>query len=321
MRRRKISDYNADMSTELVIGAAKIGTVFLTCLNQGPEAALGSAFIAEAGGILLQSHKARISALMQVTTEKVLQLPAEFQERFRANVETEEGERIIETAWNQAASSVDPEKLTYIAALLKNSLSSSDLQTHQTRWLLRLLDEIDDVQLLILQSHTSQHQTDQSFRDRHEAIFNDAQRPELGRRQHPRYAEDPTTDEERMQRQEERRKSEEQWQAKKQDYEIARERHALYQSRVHHLAEMGLLGAKVEDDRVIFDSVEFGKVSQTLTPLGAALLKIIDATSDTEWGYGEQINPIEALQQSKAAIANYAHKSDEIEEKIIRRIQ
>ena len=320
IEKRRVSDHDAQVIAGVGGAIVKAGVTAVALVGAGPGAAVGVALAYELTGVIFESQRQRLVEFAACFAKRTSELPADTQECIRERLKTDAGDRIFETAWRQAAEAVDPDKLNLIATLVKNSLSSKDLQEHQIRWLLRLLDELDPVQILILQSHVEEGQVNEKFYQAHSVVFDDAKHPELERYPYPYYPTDPETESERIRRQSEWKALVEEWQIERHNYEVAREKHALFQSRVHHLAEMGLLGAKVKEDELVFDSIRFGDVLQTLTPLGAALLKVLDLANDTHWGTGEQINPVVALQQAKAAVISYAQKEHELMERAIRQL-
>jgi hypothetical protein len=288
LERRILSDNDADLAADVTIGTVKFAINALAILkaSDNPGFALSLAAAAELGGIELESRKQRIAKFWANLWKSVRALPQERQRVFETQFTTEEGARILEVAYLQAASSVDPEKLEAIASLLKNSLSSEDLREHQTRWLLRLLDQVDVVQILMLKSLTPKNQEDLTFPEKHAEVFQDDQVLQIAYPGH--FEENPHATEE------EKQKIWQQWQAERQldqeRYQISRERHSIYLSRLHHLVELGLLGA----------TQKFGGIIETgVTALGMALLKITDAADYGEWGEAEQTNAVQAMADAR----------------------
>lgn len=290
IERRRISDHDAEVLGGVGSSVIKAGIAAAALVAAGPVAAVGVTLAQELAGVVLEGQKERLSEFARRFTSRTSKLPADAQDRVRARLETQEGTRIFETAWNQAAKSVDPEKLDHLTALLKNSLSSEELQEHQTRWLLRLLDEVDVVEIVILQSYMTDHLQNDDFRERHALVFANAQEPRSPHR-HVHYMWEGQSQPDDAELPQEALEANEEVSREQRDYQIQRELHSLFQSRIHHLIELGLLGA-AHGGRV-------GDVHNALTPLGAALLKIIDAAQSEEWGTGEQTNAVQAIQRSE----------------------
>lgn len=323
IEKRFISDHDAQVIAGVGGAIVKTGVAAAALVAAGPVAAVGVTLASELTGVVLESQKQRLVSLARRFSKRTAELPTDVQERVREQLSTDAGSRIFETAWQQAAQEVDPEKLDFIAALLKNSLSSEVLREHQTRWLLKMLDELDTVQIVILQSFATQYKNDRNFRELHSGVFEDENHPEppefVFSRQYSKFVrgQGPQTEEEQALAERERTeyiKERDAYNAtlpqKQEQYQLARERHALYRSRVHTLVERGLLGVVRKSGR--FGAVD--EVSEALTPLGAALLKIIDAVEHSEWGVGEQVNAVQAVQQSLVDIAENSRR--ELEEQV-----
>lgn len=323
IEKRRITDHDAQVLADVGIAIAKVGIAATAFVATGPVATVGAALAYELSGVLLDSQRKRLADFAIRFSKRTAELPTDVQNRIREQLGTDAGTRIFETAWNQAAQEVDPEKLDFIAALLKNSLSSEVLRENQTRWLLKLLDALDTVQIIVLQSYAKQNKTDSAFRNKHSVIFENERHPEppqfISTRPRPEFSSGfaPLTDKEKViakEYQDDLKRELDAYQselpAEQEKYELARERHALYKSRVHNLVERGLLGIIREDDNF---RNQVDKVSEGLTPLGAALLKIIDAVDPSEWGQAEQVNTVQVIQQSLVDIAQNAEKEqDEI---------
>ena len=216
IQHRQVSDREANLAASATITSAKLAiksAALLPLLHGDPLASLELSALSDFGGLLLENQKNRVAALCSKAIERVRRLSPTHQKRFEENLVTETGDRIFETAWRQAAEAVDPEKLDQISALLANSLSSESLREHHTRWLLKLLAEIDQVQIIVLQSLTKAH-NNADFKAKHMAIFNDSQHP----KSLPPFAQHTAQEME--------------------TYELARERHALHQRRIQRLAEL-----------------------------------------------------------------------------------
>lgn len=318
IEKRRVSDHDAQVIASVSEAVVKAGVAAIALVAIGPvaAAAIGGVLATELTGVVLESQRERLADFARRFSMRTAAIPSDAQNRIREQLRTNAGSRIFETAWHQAAQEVDPEKLDFIAALLKNSLSSEVLRENQTRWLLKLLDELDTVQIVILRSYAKQNKADSTFRSRHHAIFENEKHPEMPQfipsRPYSRFGFVPQSDKEKEidERDREDFKRElESYKSKlpieQEKYELARERHALYRSRVHTLVERGLLGVTREDNSFLNN---MDKVSEDLTPLGAALLKIIDAIDPSEWGQGEQVNAVQAIQQSLVDIAQNSEK-------------
>ena len=309
IKKRFISDHDAQILTGVGSAFLKAGFTMATLVGTNPETAVAVAVAYELTGVILESQRQRLSEFAGHFAKRTSEIPEAQQNTIKERLKSETGNRIFETAWRQAAEEVDPEKLDMIARLLKNSLSAKVLDEFQVRWLLKLLDELDIVQIVILQSFSQKHGENPEFKQEHLNIFEHANLPEYPQfvpsRQYSRFVAYyvPQTDEdkataarERPQFQRELEDFNRKLPMLEEEYEIALERHALYRSRIDSLVDRGVLGAARSSQGHFTDDPDL--VSEGLTPLGAALLKIIDSISPSEWGKASQINAVQAVQQS-----------------------
>lgn len=84
---------------------------------------------------------------------------------------TPEGIDLLEEGVSQAARALSEERRERIATLLKNSLSDEHLGHLQKKTLLELFDQLNDVQILILQSHGIRQQGAEPFHEKHKAAL------------------------------------------------------------------------------------------------------------------------------------------------------
>ena len=73
---------------------------------------------------------------------------------------------IEESLW-QAARSTSDERREYIASILANGVESDNIDFIETKHLLRLLGEINDIEVVWLRAYSSEHHSDQDFRKTH----------------------------------------------------------------------------------------------------------------------------------------------------------
>jgi len=145
---------------------------------------------------------------------------------------------LMEESLRQAASSLSNERREYIAALVANSLSSEDIEYQESRHLLNILGEINDVEVLWLRFYLVPTIVgDESFRERHKHVLE---------RIHPAYG----------------------------DSQEILDKHALQESYLNHLSRLGVLDPvyekNMETDEPEFDTGTGGlKVgSYQLTDMG-----------------------------------------------------
>ena len=311
IKKRRLS--NRDANTVVETGRAVVkrglGTLLTAVATGMPTSGaltlLGASLVPEFVDILSKLEGERLNEFVGDFWLKSADLPAEARHRLQLQLQTDEGIELAEQAMREAIAGVDPAKRDLIAATLKNSLSSDELQTHHAKWLLKLLADLDMAQIVILQSFSPKNIGSREFRQHHQAIFEDSEPPQLnqfvptGFYPSLYWENKPVKEELKAQLKEEKEAYQKELaEYRKQEagivlkFKIALERHALYQSRVDALVEKGLLGATS-----VFPRSKNG-ISEALTPLGASLLKITDSMKHTEFAYGVQINAIEAIRHS-----------------------
>lgn len=78
---------------------------------------------------------------------------------------------IFEDAIHQAVRALSDERLEYLASILEGSLTEEEIKHLQTKRLLSILGEINDVEIIILQSYELEKQRDKNFKEIHKSIF------------------------------------------------------------------------------------------------------------------------------------------------------
>jgi hypothetical protein len=98
---------------------------------------------------------------------------------FADRIKTPAGADLLEEGMRQAASSLSDDRREYIANLIANGISSTDIGDHESKHLLRLLGELSDVEIIWLRFYADRGFTgDQGFREKHAAVL-DVQRPHM----------------------------------------------------------------------------------------------------------------------------------------------
>ena len=85
-----------------------------------------------------------------------------------SNITDDEFTDLIEEGIRQAARSLSDKRRSYIATLITNRLTSDDIDCSESKHLLRILDEINDIEVVWLRSYRRPyHGRDKAFRDIH----------------------------------------------------------------------------------------------------------------------------------------------------------
>ncbi|GGN32839.1 MULTISPECIES: hypothetical protein [Marinomonas] len=196
------------------------------------------------GAIIPNQRIDRLESLLQLLESKISE---EDQEKVKERITSQESVDLMEDGFIQASRALSEERKDYIASLLKNSLTSDELEHIEHKRLLTILGEMNDLEVLILKSHAIYRGMEEhnEFWEKHEDALT-APIAHLGSAQE----------------------------------EI--DRHTLFQTHRIHLANIGLLRQKFKKPKR-GESPEFDEKTgmikaqgYEITPLGRLLLRSID---------------------------------------------
>ena len=124
--------------------------------------------IAEIIGALIPNQRIdRIAALLKTLESKIA---PEEKEKVETKMLEEKSIDLMEDGFLQAARALSEERIEHIASLLKSSLTDEDLEHIAYKRLLSLLGELNDLEVLILQSYSGSITQQQEFRRKHQGI-------------------------------------------------------------------------------------------------------------------------------------------------------
>lgn len=139
------------------------------------RAALGAvpfagSLLAEVAGTIIPSQRIdRVSRFAEHLEEKLSRLNQDF---VRSQLTNENFTDLLEEGIRQAARSLSEERRKYLASVITNGLSSEDVEFFESKHLLRILGEINDVEVVILRFHLAPTmQGDEEFRKKHEDVI------------------------------------------------------------------------------------------------------------------------------------------------------
>jgi len=113
---------------------------------------LAGPFLAEiAGSIIPRQRVDRLADFSIQLNERIKELE---ENRIAAKLNDEEFTDLIEEAIRQAARSTTEERRRYLASLVANSLTSEAIEHAESKYILRILGELNDVEVLWLRSYT-----------------------------------------------------------------------------------------------------------------------------------------------------------------------
>jgi len=233
--KQELKNSSIDHVTSVVKGA--IGVVPFA----GP-------LLAEIAGTLIPNQ--RIDRLVKFSEELSHRLKDVEENKVRAYLTDENFTDAIEESLRLAARSTSDERRSYIANLLANGIDDDKIDFIEIKYLLRLLGEINDIEIIWLRSYMDPNlNSDEEFRKRHDDILS------------PIAAHLGSTQE-----------------------EIDQE--ALQESYKNHLERLGLLRPKIKFNSKTkqpeFDKKDgFKKRGFEITPMGRLLLRYINAVDIT----------------------------------------
>ena len=124
--------------------------------------------IVEIIGYVIPSQRIdRIASLLKALEAKI---DPEEKAKVEAKMLEEKSVDLMEDGFLQAARSLSEERIEHIASLLKSSLTDEDLEHIAYKRLLSLLGELNDLEVLILQSYSGSITQQQEFHRKHQGI-------------------------------------------------------------------------------------------------------------------------------------------------------
>jgi len=139
------------------------------------KAALGTipfagSLFAELAGVVIPNQ--RIDRITKFAGELEARLGSLEQNFVGTQLKDEGFSDLLEEGLRQAARSLSDERRQYIATLITNSLSSDDIEYQESKHLLRILGELNDVEIIWLRFYREPIMGgDQEFRTRHKDVI------------------------------------------------------------------------------------------------------------------------------------------------------
>ena len=143
----------------------------LAALKGGIGAIPGGSLVVELLNVTIPDRRLeRIEKILMILASKELDLDSE---EIKQKFHSPEFADIFEDVIHQAVRALSEERLEYLASILEKSLTEEEIKHLQTKRLLSILGEINDVEIIILQSYELDKQRDGgSFKETHKNIFN-----------------------------------------------------------------------------------------------------------------------------------------------------
>lgn len=118
--------------------------------------------------IIPDQKNKRMSEFVEILSNKISHLEKEAIEQQCKNEELTD---LIEEALRQASRATSKERKEYIASLLSNALSKIDIEYNETKHLMRILGELNDVEIIWLRYYVHTYNNeDNEFREKHKEI-------------------------------------------------------------------------------------------------------------------------------------------------------
>jgi len=156
-----MSDQLDSNSTDYVVSAAKValGAVPLV----GP-------LLTELAGTVIP--KQRLDRLVDYSRKLEMKIGSVDQDILRSKLHDENFTDLLEETVRQAAQAVTDERREYLASLLASGVTESHISAVESRHILRMLSEINDIEIIWLRFFSSPAlQGDREFREKHAAVL------------------------------------------------------------------------------------------------------------------------------------------------------
>ena len=236
---KRSSDHDRDERTLALSTSDYVAAAVKAVLGATPF--VGSLLTELAGVIIPNQRIDRVVKFAKVLEGRLSHLE---QDSVRSQLTNEHFSDLMEEGLRQAARSLTDERREYIASVVGTSLSTGQVEYIESKHLLRILGEINDIEVIILRSYAALRRGDEEFWAKHKAIL-ETITPMLG-------AEQDVID-----------------------------KAALQQSYREHLAQLGLLQHRYRTDRdgnPVFDRISGTPQSKgyEITSFGRLLLRRIE---------------------------------------------
>lgn len=156
-------------------GLVRIGSKAPDYVASAAKAVLGAvpfvgSLLAEVAGTIIPNQ--RVDRIAKFAAELERKMTDIERESVRAHLTDENFTDLLEEGIRQAARSVTDERRTYIASIVAQGIAKEKMELIESKHLLRILGEINDIEVLWLRFHlVPTIGGDQEFRQRHSEIF------------------------------------------------------------------------------------------------------------------------------------------------------
>lgn len=141
----------------------------LAALKGGIGSIPGGSLVVELLNVIIPDRRLeRVEKLLMILASKELEMDSQ---EIKHQFYLPEFADIFEDVIHQAVRALSDERLEYLASILERSLSDEQIKHLKTKRLLLILGEINDVEIIILQSYELKNQRNGAFKETHQNIF------------------------------------------------------------------------------------------------------------------------------------------------------
>ena len=127
-------------------------------------------FFAEVIGVTIPRQ--RLDRVVKFVTELEQRLESTEREIFEQQLRNDEFADLLEEGFRQASHSLSDERRSYIASLIINGMNSEQIDIAESKHLLRILGEINDIEVVWLRFHTvATMMGDDDYREKHREVL------------------------------------------------------------------------------------------------------------------------------------------------------
>lgn len=128
-------------------------------------------YLAELIGMVIPNQKIdRLIKYVAILDKRLAQMEKDpFHEQNKDEAFTD----LMEEGLRQASQSLSDERREYIASLVANGIASTEIEYYESKHLLRLLGELNDIELILLRVYFNpEFGRDEEFREKHQNVLN-----------------------------------------------------------------------------------------------------------------------------------------------------
>ncbi|MDX1719190.1 MAG: hypothetical protein R3353_03455 [Salegentibacter mishustinae] len=149
--------------TDHIISGLKLGSNFI------PIPGVGSVLSEIVGNIIPNQRIDRIAEYVQILNSKIESISSEIVQK---ELQNEQFIDLIEEGFIQASRTISKERKEYIAEIIKNGLSLEEIDFIQSKHILKILSELNDIEVIWLRYYLrSQADYENNFRENNKEIL------------------------------------------------------------------------------------------------------------------------------------------------------